>query len=759
MKAAALACLLLVAGAASANDDDGGPDAAYDAIAKELIVLRASLRDDVQAARSQSAGDALVTHAEETYATLRERNSARLDAFKNVTPKKRSRLLGLGDEGLTQLLHEVDHASVVGQFLWFIEVPALRSHLQSLPGLTVTRLSIYAFFLAATAATAVVTVRRGRRVLQASKVLAARLLGKSIITRGVIVVMSALEAVWGSAVVLVAVLIAGTILAPAREFAPVAIAYEIAFAWALLRLIVRCVHESIRWLARPQLGALSTELSAHAFSSVRFVGRYVFSLYVFVSASEAIVGRGYLYNVAVLLGVLLTVPVSLLVIRSWQDDISDTYLRLAPQGRLAATVTRTRKHWYGFFIVVAAFVFIASRAVVVVASRFVMRFDQTRKALAFVFRRRLEQHAKERPDDARPLPDAVVDALRIAPATGTEVLPYRLKNMTDVMDTLTRFQDASEEAPVLGAALVTGLPGVGKTSWLLALESKAKAKGLPVTMLTMTRRRSTEQVLVTRLAQAFAIDATDGPSLVAALRAGPKRLLIIDDLHHLWLRGDQDRHAWRAITALIDAVGDHVFVAASMSSWPYAHLAWAERHLPFRHVVELPPWTETEIHRLLLSRTQRCGIEVNYDDLIITHAEHEHREMQLLSTAREYTRLLWDFAEGSPAVALDAWRRSLRRDADDGLRVRLFQQPEADVLDALDDTGQFALASVLWNDVVTADDAAVSLRLPKTAVTDALRRLCEAGVLHEAKTGYRLHVRWWSTAARFLRRKHLIAED
>jgi hypothetical protein len=709
--------------------------------------------------------EALIAHSARTAASLDALNALRLRTLPHLPPGRRDALLGYGAEGRAQLGREVEHAVLVARYLWQVEAPTLRDRARSIGALAVGRISLQALATLAVIIVAVVVARRGRRWLESLKVVTAHHFGRSVTTRAVVGIAGVLDAIWSPLVLVLAVFAVGVVDAPLRERAGGAILFGLLEAWALLRLVVAITHRLIRWLARPQVGALQQVHSDKAFASVRFVGRAALVLYTFLHATEALVGRGSLYTSAVRVGVIATIPVALVLIRRWQDDIADAYLRLFPRGRLAILVADARGRWYGFFVVVAAFAFVFGSALVAVAGRFVLNFDQTRKALAFVFRARLERRAREQvaTEPMRPLPDEVTRALRPGPAIDeVDVIPERLVGLDDARAAFARWRDGDEAT--VGAVLVVGAAGVGRTTWLQAF---ARDLGFATSTLTLTTRPASPAGFIDALGDALGLDRLDGPAdddglggLIAAIRSGPRRVLCIDDLQHVWLRGATDRRCWQVVSDLIAGVGDHLFVVATMTNWTWRHIEWAEPgHQRFRLVVELPPWTEGQIHRLLSRRTAASAHEVLYDDLVIAAADLENREVQLLSTAQEYTRLLWDFADGDPVAALDAWQRSLHPVSHHKLRVRLFRRPDDAVLDALDDTGRFGLAAVVWNDVVTAGDAARALHLPQRDVDDVLRRLGDEGVLERRPGGWRVTPRWRSVVPRFLRRKHLLAAD
>jgi hypothetical protein len=247
--------------------------------------------------------------------------------------------------------------------------------------------------------------------------------------------------------------------------------------------------------------------------------------------------------------------------------------------------------------------------------------------------------------------------------------------------------------------------------------------------------------------------------LVAALRRrDTAHLIIVDDLQNLLLRGDPSRVVWRAFEEFIQAAAPWVYVIATIDALAEQHLRWSNVDVGhvFRERFVLAPWSDADIEVLLRRRIARTGFRVHYDELLVATVDGVEREARVLATAREYARLIWDFAEGCPAVALDAWRRSLHLQDNATLQVRLFTQPDEQVLETSSESARFVLAAVAWNENVTAEEAARGLGMADDIVVNLLERFREHGVLVCEHQRYRIATPWWSVVWRFLRRKHLI---
>jgi hypothetical protein len=427
---------------------------------------------------------------------------------------------------------------------------------------------------------------------------------------------------------------------------------------------------------------------------------------------------------------------------------------------MADAVRKTRGKWYGFFVTTAAVSILFVVAVVRFARQFVLGFEQSRKALAFVFRRRLERQAEDL-DDARPriLPQDLVDHLA---TTACEAGPLRLDYFPG-LDEWTEDYGSWRHSTTVGSTLVVSRPGFGKTTWLRAARERARQTvQCEIAEIDLGSRVLTRHELLAVLVEPLGAPAEARTSLEALrdwLLAGSRRLVTIDNLHSLFLRGVDTNRAWDALDDLIAETGRKVYWLATVDYQPYEFLCWAYRGRgSFRKVIKLPAWPEERIAELLRRRTAAAEFEVVYDDLVIDRVEGVQAQAQLVGTELEYARLLWDYADGSPAVALDCWRASLVSDGERCVRVRLFRRPQEILLEDLDEPKRFLLASVLWHSHLSAEEAVLSLRYRPDLCSEGLDHLAEWGVLASHDGHFMTTIPWRPAIYRYLRRHHLIED-
>jgi hypothetical protein len=717
--------------------------------AAELEQLAAALSDESRALALDQL-DAIFEHESRLYA-------ARIALLDRLPPAKRRAVLGFDREGVAQLQRELDR--LVLAVRWY------RIQRTNAPNRLLTALSD-PYALAGLAAqiswllllllAAYMGQRRGRRDLRGVRSLILRHTKHARAARIFQGVITVLDHLFSELLLLATVLIAGPLLAGAQQIAEVSLLYAILLDYAVYRLLLQIAHQSINalYLRRP-----GTATSARILASLRLIGRAALAILVFLTISERILGRGYLYRLVLGSAWLGALPIAAVIIRWWRAAIADAYLAYQAQGPVADAVRRTRDRWYGFFVATLALLILLVVASVRLVRRFILGFEQSRKALAFFFRRRLERaeamHRGEEPSPAE-LPADLALALRVTPVDEPELLVDFFPGFRDINDHLAAWSAGDR----LGAALVIGPAGVGKTTWLRAAGRCFGGDALPATLLRPSARLASEAALLDFIARGLDAPAAASHSrdaLIAWLRAGPRRLVLIDDLQRLYLRGVDTRAAWSALSALIIGAGPRVFWICTISRLADEYLRWAARDAaPFRARVELSGWPEEQIAALLRRRTAAAGYTVRYDDLIVDRLEGVESHAQLISTEIEYARLIWDYADGSPAVALESWRSSLVLAEAKRVHVRLFRRPEEAKLEQLTQPQRFILASVVWHHSLTAEEATASLRFGLAACEEALERLRESGVLTKSGPRYRPATTWLPAIGRFLRRNHLI---
>lgn len=686
-------------------------------------------------------------------------NRAMIRLLDHLPSEKRAAVLGFGPEGIAQLRREVTHLGLAVRWYRLRQRKLPERVVESLrdtytlievvsTGAQLLALLLFAMFV----------VRRRKSLFERLRANLVRVLRRAWLVRPLQATLAACSHLTPGLMVLLVLTVTWRRLIGLHEVAELRIVYEVLFAYTLYRLCLTAAHRGIAWMIRRRVGPRSENFHTRLYRSLRLIGRTVLLVVILLTTSRYVLGTGHLYRLVAGFAWLCSIPIGLYLIRRWQDDIASAYLRYRDRGALADAVRNTRVHWYGFFVALAAVFILLVVGTWRLAQGFILGFDQSRRALAFFFRRRLERHASEASivGGMVELPSDLVRALRLD-ATGDERLIVKHFPKLDEFKRLFDEWKAGHET--IGAVLVVADSGYGKTSWLKAARQAVEHK--PVHHVELKRRLLSQRQVLQCLARELEVPDNCAGTMNALanwLRAGPRRIVMLDDAHQLYLRGVGTFQAWSLLMDLIERTGNHVFWVCSMGKHPYDYLVWARRGQEvFRATLNLGAWSEQDIAALIHQRVEAAGYDVLYDDLIVDRVEGVEAKAQLVSTEREYSRLIWDYADGCPKVALHCWRNSLVLDKNKQVRVRLFRRPTESLLEQLNGQQQFLLASLIWHETLTVAEAMQSLRYARIVCQDTYTLLTEWGVLEVLEGArYQVTTPWLRAVNRYLRRHHLL---
>lgn len=515
-------------------------------------------------------------------------------------------------------------------------------------------------------------------------------------------------------------------------------------------------NATILALARRRQVAVRPDLREKIERTTLAAGRAAFVFGLFLALAHRILGRGVLTHHGerfVIAGVVL---VGFLLVRNWRTEIAATYLRFRPEGKLARLVDQSKDRYYSFLVVLAAFFLVAVRGVVAVAKETALQFDQIRKALSFLFRKRLERRGEEFgvfEGDIPRLPATLREAFTTEPLVDSDI---RI-DVCPGLDKLAADLEAWKTGRLRGSFLVRAPRGYGKTTWLWRAAETAETLDVPVAHVALARLDDGREALTRHLGQLAGVEETDADRIVEGLRA-ERRIVLIDDIHRLVIRELGGYEAFDLLLDVMERTGDRVFwiATADDAAWKYISAA-RPRRVRFRSEQFLRPWSEHDIRLLLMARAAVSGVVHQFDDLL-ADANEANSTTALARSSEAYTRLIWDYADGCPAVACHFWLRSLAFVSDERVRVRLFSSPSSERLDVVPTDVRFAYAAIMSHERLSAAQLARVLRIDAKLAQATLTRGVEEGILAavEDTDQYEIGVHWYRAVIRHLSQHNMI---
>ncbi len=528
---------------------------------------------------------------------------------------------------------------------------------------------------------------------------------------------------------------------------------RLALTYAAYRFLRGSTHALILSAVSFTRRKVTPETSERILRSVRLVGRYALAVALVLVLAATVMGKGYLYNLVLEVSWLGAIPIAFVLLRRWRDDLFDAYTPTFPRSRLNGTIERYRQRWTAVFVVVPAALHLAGRALYIYLRAWALRFERIRKAVSYVFRRRLETKAEavgHGTTDISTLPDKLRESFR-ADAEGDLAVDHH-PGMDKVLERVAEYRAGGAGCAV---ALV-GERGIGKTAWLRALQDRIE--DLPVRYARIENSVISEEAACAELSRILELPrCEDIDSLTAAIGELPRQVVLLDHCQEFVLRCVRGAEGYAAAAQVLQrTVGQLAWVCSfSKPIWEYLEFAHRGQNV-FDHVQFLRGWSEQQILDLVARRTALAGYVVTFEDLIDEDVHELEREAEIARTQERFIRLLWDYTDGIPRLAMYFWLRSLVPDGEQRFRVRLFKGPVPDDLEHLQEQSRFVLNAVVSHGMLSLEEAVRVLQYTPDECRSILELLRARGYLVLDEGRYRPTNHWDRAVVRYLRRKHLL---
>lgn len=522
----------------------------------------------------------------------------------------------------------------------------------------------------------------------------------------------------------------------------------VAVGWVLAGAVVVSVVNALA--DRPRAAAPVSENAALRLKSLRLVGHVIIGFGLVLSMSSRLVGRGTIYEWVELFSWFAGLPIFLILVRWWRPSVFQRIARQRKHAAFERWVLENRTGWTSFIAAMSGAVFLFARGLARALLRWLGTFDITRKGLAWLFQRELEKLGSERAGVAGHLSALPADVYtQLGPSTSSE-----RHVQTDIDDALTPLRSKLERGGRLIA--VTGERGLGKTTVLTGLKARFERS-------VMIRAATGSLAEITGALQG-ALDLSKGLTLAEAAEAadapGGPPVVLIDDAQRLVQPVEGGLEGFDELIAVVRAHSQRVSWVFSFQDSTWQFIEQSRGVYPrFDEVLDLLRWREPQIAELLRVRSEQLGVQPSFERLLERlppNADSFDREEALAERASSYYRLIWDYSNGNPGVALDVWRRALGVDASGRVWVTLFPTLNTGELERLPDEAMFVLRAVLQMAPAAPGDIERATLLSSAQVADVLRYSVTRGFLELGREGYRVTWTWLRPLVRLLNRKHLL---
>ncbi len=254
----------------------------------------------------------------------------------------------------------------------------------------------------------------------------------------------------------------------------------------------------------------------------------------------------------------------------------------------------------------------------------------------------------------------------------------------------------------------------------------------------------------------------DFNDIVDFLNSGMKRIIILEDIQHFYLKKPNGFEAITLLFELISQTAKNIFwlVGTSTFSWSYFQKTIAiERYI--RHKIVLSPLNDEQIVKLIMKRHRVSGYNLKFDTGEVQRKDLLSRFKKKVDDSQEglqksFFTELNDFAQSNISLALLYWLRSAISFEDNTVVIRKIKNIKFNFLTSLDTNSIFTLHSLLLHDTLNVSEHAEIFHQAERQSRMTLMVLEDSGILDSKDGEFHINHLVYRQIVNVLRNKNLI---
>lgn len=403
----------------------------------------------------------------------------------------------------------------------------------------------------------------------------------------------------------------------------------------------------------------SYEFYKHLLKSVRHLSLSFLIYFMFLKAVDSVVGKALVYET---IGSLFLIVMIFLIgweIYIWRKSIASAYDKLVSQSMVFKKLPFDGDRWHYILPYIQLSLLICGWILSVFTSLISgTQFGAKISSQIFVRRAKMVSKRAQEQGSQELLTADVLDKI-LDP--GSERL-FSI-DTPEIEQIYSRILDWDMEKASIPSLCLVGERGSGGSTIIDQVSNRCTH--LKQILIAPKQKHTSLDSLFIELAQTNASHAKDLKLILTGkIKIQEKTLLIIDNMHNLFLSQPGGFDLLEKIFSFMSQYQDRIFTLASFNSQAFNYLARSKSFIPVGlHVLKIEPWIQTLIKGIIQFRAEQSNVNYSFEDLGLALGIDD----DLSVVENRYYQVLSIRSMGIPRLALLYWGRSLYRNPDDDL--------------------------------------------------------------------------------------------
>ena len=333
---------------------------------------------------------------------------------------------------------------------------------------------------------------------------------------------------------------------------------------------------------------------------------------------------------------------------------------------------------------------------------------------------------------------------------------------SEVLDTISQdFEDFKNEYHPITA--IIGEKGSGKTTTLNYVKGNI-LKGFPLAEVGITRTISTSDGLIQVLKSALKLPEVQSINdMIHLLNSQEeKRIIIIEDVHNLFLRTIEGFQTLDALLLLISKTRLNIFwiISCGRYAWEYLE-AVTKISSFFKRVIHLQDLSTEELRSMILTRHQISGYGINFDPPLKIEQSRQYKKLNTTLLKQQFLEEyffdnLSEAAEGNIRVAIYFWLSAIDEFQESSIKLTLNIKSESRFIYQLPADEILTLAAFIQHEYLNEEEHALIFNQTFTDSSILIERLYKKGLLIRNEDHFLIHPYLYRPVVRALKMQNMI---